>query len=38
MSKSLGNVVEPFDAAKRFTKEGIRYFLLKQGVPQDDSS
>ena len=38
MSKSLGNVVDPFRAAKQFTTEGLRYFLLKQGVPQDDSS
>lgn len=38
MSKSLGNVVDPFNVSKQLTNEGLRYFLLKQGVQSDDSS
>ena len=38
MSKSKGNVVSPFSAAKMFTEEGLRYFLLRDSVPQNDSS
>ncbi|VDO24447.1 unnamed protein product [Heligmosomoides polygyrus] len=38
MSKSLGNVVNPFDAAKSYSADGLRYFLLKQGVPHGDSN
>ncbi|CAI4221579.1 unnamed protein product [Auanema sp. JU1783] len=38
MSKSLGNVVNPIDLKQRFTAEGVRYFLLKQGVPHEDSN
>ncbi|KAJ8014595.1 hypothetical protein DPEC_G00017270 [Dallia pectoralis] len=36
MSKSLGNVVDPLDRAQRFTTDGMRYFLLRQGVPDTD--
>ncbi|CAK8683601.1 unnamed protein product [Clavelina lepadiformis] len=32
MSKSVGNVVDPFDMAKKVTPMGLRYFLLRQGV------
>lgn len=38
MSKSRGNVVSPFDAAQQFTTEGLRYFLLRDSVPHNDSS
>ncbi|PAV61307.1 hypothetical protein WR25_18165 [Diploscapter pachys] len=38
MSKSLGNVVDPNEAAQRLTVEGLRYFLLRQGVPHEDSN
>lgn len=38
MSKSLGNVIDPFDVSKQLTTEGLRYFLLKQGVQHDDCS
>ncbi|OTF72314.1 methionine-tRNA ligase, mitochondrial-like protein [Euroglyphus maynei] len=38
MSKSLGNVVDPFDCIERFTADGIRYFLLKEGTPHSDSN
>lgn len=38
ISKSLGNVVDPFESIKRFTVDGLRYFLLREGVPHSDSS
>uniref|UniRef100_A0A1I7XH81 Methionine--tRNA ligase, mitochondrial n=1 Tax=Heterorhabditis bacteriophora TaxID=37862 RepID=A0A1I7XH81_HETBA len=38
MSKSFGNIVDPHEAMKIYTSEGLRYFLLKQGVPYDDSN
>ncbi|KAK5896788.1 hypothetical protein CesoFtcFv8_009915 [Champsocephalus esox] len=37
MSKSLGNVVDPLERSKQFTTDGMRYFLLRQGVPDSDS-
>ncbi|CAD6574182.1 MAG: methionyl-tRNA synthetase [Cyphobasidiales sp. Tagirdzhanova-0007] len=37
MSKSRGNVVNPFSAIKRFTKDGIRYFLVSKGGLHADS-
>ncbi|KAL0175602.1 hypothetical protein M9458_027932 [Cirrhinus mrigala] len=36
MSKSLGNVINPLDAIEKFTVDGLRYFLLRQGVPDSD--
>ncbi|KAM6117349.1 LOW QUALITY PROTEIN: methionine--tRNA ligase, mitochondrial-like [Pterocles gutturalis] len=36
MSKSLGNVVEPSACIGRYTLDGFRYFLLRQGVPERD--
>uniref|UniRef100_A0A8D3ALC3 Methionine--tRNA ligase, mitochondrial n=1 Tax=Scophthalmus maximus TaxID=52904 RepID=A0A8D3ALC3_SCOMX len=36
MSKSLGNVVDPLQRSQMFTTDGIRYFLLRQGVPDSD--
>ncbi|XP_038137225.1 methionine--tRNA ligase, mitochondrial [Cyprinodon tularosa] len=36
MSKSLGNVVDPFEHSQMFTNDGMRYFLLRQGVPDSD--
>jgi methionyl-tRNA synthetase len=38
MSKSLGNVVDPYKEIERFTVDGLRYFLLKNGVPHSDGS
>nr|XP_027204068.1 methionine--tRNA ligase, mitochondrial-like [Dermatophagoides pteronyssinus] len=38
MSKSLGNVVDPFECIEQFTADGIRYFLLKEGTPHSDSN
>lgn len=36
MSKSLGNVVDPLERSHMFTTDGMRYFLLRQGVPDSD--
>lgn len=36
MSKSLGNVVDPLERSQMFTADGMRYFLLRQGVPDSD--
>ncbi|XP_010015669.1 PREDICTED: methionine--tRNA ligase, mitochondrial, partial [Nestor notabilis] len=36
MSKSLGNVVDPFSCMEQYTVDGFRYFLLRQGVPERD--
>uniref|UniRef100_A0AC34FG83 Methionine--tRNA ligase, mitochondrial n=1 Tax=Panagrolaimus sp. ES5 TaxID=591445 RepID=A0AC34FG83_9BILA len=38
MSKSYGNVLDPYELAEILTTEGLRYFLLRQGTPQDDSN
>ncbi|KJH45397.1 putative methionine--tRNA ligase [Dictyocaulus viviparus] len=38
MSKSLRNVIDPCEALELYTTEGLRYFLLKQGVPSGDSN
>jgi methionyl-tRNA synthetase len=38
MSKSRGNVVDPIDRIDRYTEDGLRYFLLKEGVPHSDGS
>ncbi|KFQ65284.1 hypothetical protein N335_10461, partial [Phaethon lepturus] len=36
MSKSLGNVIDPFACIRQYTVDGFRYFLLRQGVPERD--
>ncbi|KAH0554754.1 hypothetical protein KQX54_012562 [Cotesia glomerata] len=38
MSKSKGNVVSPSEAAKLFTADGLRYFLLREAVPHSDAN
>lgn len=38
MSKSKGNVINPFDYLEAFKADGLRYFLLKTGVPHNDGS
>ncbi|XP_071441300.1 methionine--tRNA ligase, mitochondrial isoform X2 [Hetaerina americana] len=38
MSKSLGNVVNPFDLADQYTPDGLRYFLLREGVAHSDGN
>nr|XP_021329980.1 methionine--tRNA ligase, mitochondrial [Danio rerio]XP_021336827.1 methionine--tRNA ligase, mitochondrial [Danio rerio]XP_694935.3 methionine--tRNA ligase, mitochondrial [Danio rerio] len=36
MSKSIGNVINPLESIEKFTVDGLRYFLLRQGVPDSD--
>lgn len=38
MSKSKGNVVNPFDYLDAFKADGVRYFLLKTSSPHADGS
>uniref|UniRef100_A0A5S6R474 Methionine--tRNA ligase, mitochondrial n=1 Tax=Trichuris muris TaxID=70415 RepID=A0A5S6R474_TRIMR len=38
MSKSLNNVVDPVSEANQLTSEGLRYFLLRQGVAHSDGN
>lgn len=36
MSKTIGNVIDPYDLAEKFGFEALRYFLLKEIPPFDD--
>lgn len=38
MSKSKFNVVDPMEASKIYTMEGLRYFLLREGVAHSDGN
>ncbi|EDX12973.1 GD20436 [Drosophila simulans] len=38
MSKSKHNVVDPLQAAQQYTMEGLRYFLLREGVAHSDGN
>ena len=38
MSKSKGNVVDPRDVINRYGVDGLRYFLLREGVPHSDGN
>lgn len=38
MSKSLGNVVDPTLLVNKYTLDGVRYFLLREGVPHSDGN
>lgn len=38
MSKSKFNVVDPMERSKVYTSEGMRYFLLREGVAHSDGS
>lgn len=38
MSKSKQNVINPMQRAEIYTMEGIRYFLLREGVAHSDGS
>lgn len=36
MSKSLGNVIDPFELVKKYGTDPVRYFLLKEIPPTED--
>ncbi|XP_071979762.1 methionine--tRNA ligase, mitochondrial [Engystomops pustulosus] len=36
MSKSLQNVIDPKECIKQYTRDGLRYFLLRHGSPERD--
>lgn len=39
MSKSKGNIIDPNELSEKLcTFEGLRYFLLREGVPQNDGN
>ncbi|MBI1755273.1 methionine--tRNA ligase, partial [Candidatus Azambacteria bacterium] len=35
ISKSLGNVIDPFELVQKYGKDAVRYFLLRE-IPSDD--
>jgi len=37
MSKSVGNVVDPFDLVKKYGTDAVRYFLLAELHPNEDN-
>ncbi len=37
MSKTLGNVVDPFDIISRYGTDAVRYYLIRQVTPFEDS-
>ncbi len=36
MSKSLGNIVDPFELVKKYSTDAVRYFLLREIPPTED--
>ena len=36
ISKSLGNVIDPYELAKKYGKDAVRYFLLREIPPTED--
>lgn len=36
MSKSLGNVIDPFELVKKYSTDAVRYFLLREISPTED--
>ena len=38
MSKSLGNVIDPLEFSKKYTIDGVRYILIRDGLVTSDNS
>lgn len=36
ISKSLGNIIDPFELVKKYGTDAVRYFLLREGSPFED--
>ena len=36
MSKSLGNVINPFDLVEKYGTDAVRYYLLREVLPTED--
>jgi methionyl-tRNA synthetase len=36
MSKSLGNVIDPFELVKKYSADAVRYYLLREISPTED--
>ncbi|GAI53110.1 unnamed protein product, partial [marine sediment metagenome] len=36
MSKSLGNVIDPFELVEKYSTDAVRYFLLREIPPTED--
>jgi len=36
MSKSLGNIIDPFELVKKYGADAVRYFLLREIPPSED--
>ena len=36
MSKSLGNIIDPFDLVEKYGTDAVRYFLLREITPTED--